>query len=131
MLWVGESVRNRVLRISMTKEGFVKPGGFSIQAVYTNIGNAVVDSNKVDSAGNLYQAMMWGGRAVVLNHYGIPIANIVVPDRDQGKYMNSPNLVIKPGTDEGYLIGTGPEGAWIHKFKAIAPAQKLFSHSEA
>lgn len=128
VLWVAETARNCVLRVTLSMVQRDKPADLAVRCVYRGTGNAVADSNKVDSAGNVYQAMMWGGRIVVLNGLGIPIANIVVPDWDKGEHLNSPNLAIRPKTDEGYFIGTGMDGAWIFKFKALAKAQELFSH---
>lgn len=129
VLWVAETTRNEVLRINM-ENGFVRPSYMAVQSVFKGTGHPVVDSNKVDSEGNLYQAMMWGGRILVLNKWGTPVANIVAPGREKGEHLNSPNLVLKPGTDEGYMLATGIDGAWIFKFKALAKAQELFSHKK-
>lgn len=127
VLWVAETVGNSVLRLIMTPDGFVRPSDLSVIRVYRGTGRAVCDSNKVDSAGNLYQAMMWSARALVLNKDGFPIGNVLIPGREEGKYPDSPNLAIRPNSSEGYLIGTGVDGAWLFRFPTLAPAQTLFA----
>ncbi len=90
--------------------------------VYHNTGHPMPDSNKVDSAGNLYQGIQWGGRILILNAEGFPVANVVVPGREEGHLLMTPNLAIKPGTCEGYMVASGPEGSWIYTFPTLAPA---------
>jgi len=68
------------------------------------------------------------GRVLILNDRGIPIATVVVPGRDEGKYLRTTNLAFKPGTREGYITAGGEGGAWIFKFDAIAQGATLFSH---
>lgn len=127
-LWVGETTRNTVTRLAMSADGYIFEFG-GVMPVYNNMGTGHPDSMKVDSAGNVYQAMMQGGRILVLNSMGIPVANVLVPDRDEGKNLRSPNLAIKPGTDEAYFVAAGTDGARIFKFTALAEAQLLYSHT--
>jgi lactonase len=127
-LWIGESARNAILRIALLKDGITINPVVGITYPYYSCGISGPDSNKVDKAGNLYQAIMGQGRIIVLNSLGIPVANVVVPGRDDGRNLRTSNLAIKPGTDEGYLVTSGTAGAWIFKFKALAEGLILFSH---
>jgi lactonase len=127
-LWVGESTRNAVLRIGLLEDGVTCSPVVGAIPVYNSVGSFGPDSNKVDSAGNLYQCIMGQGRIIVLNAYGIPVANVVVPGRDEGKYLRTSNLAFKPGTSEGYITTSGQGGAWIFMFKGLAEGLPLFSH---
>jgi lactonase len=126
-IWVAEPGRSALVRFNMTPGGNLAPIG-AVAYVYYGTGDQGMDSNKVDAKGNLYQPMMGGGRVLVFDPHGIPIANVLIPGRDQGKSLMSPNLALKPGTDEAYLQGAGPDGTWLYTFKAIASAHKLYSH---
>jgi len=128
-LWISEPGRNSILRAHITPDGNLVPFA-GLTAAYINTGVDAPDSNKVDAAGNVYTGMMGGGRLLVQNKFGVPIANVIVPGREEGKFDMTPNLVIKPGTKEGYLLAAGMagEGSWIYKFTALAEAEALYSH---
>ena len=83
---------------------------------------------KIDVDGNIYQCMIFQGRAVILNSSGIPIANVVIPGRDEGKHLVTTNLAFKPGTNEVYIMAAGVGGAWIYKFQGLAHGLTLYSH---
>ena len=119
-LWVGVTLGNYVLKVSLAGEGVVAPM-LGLVPVYYNTGSDGPDSNKTDSAGNMYQAFMPGGRAVVFDSTGVPVQNILIPERAEGKLTMSSNLIIKPGTKEGYLLTSDfMNGAWIYSFDALA-----------
>jgi lactonase len=127
VLWVAEPGRNAIIKLSLTPDGDLAPmNGFAY--IYRNTGDDAPDSNKVDSAGNLYQPMMMGGRVLILNKHGVPIANVLIPGREKGLTLMSPNLAIKPGTKEAYVQAAGPGGTWLYRFEALAEAQVLYSH---
>lgn len=128
IMWIGETGRNTVLRMGKGRDGTFKPGGVNTKIVYTGTGQAMADSNKVDAQGNVYQAMMFGGRILILNKEGVPIANVLVPGREQGKHLATPNLAICPGKKEGYMLASGPYGAWIFRFPTLAESALLYSH---
>ena len=71
---------------------------------------------------------MFQGRIVILNDSGIPIANVLLPGRDEGKQLMSTNLALKPGTKEAYITAGGAGGATIFRFQALAEGVTLFSH---
>ena len=120
VMWVGVTLSNSVLKVSLAGEGQVADM-LGIVPVYYNTGSDGPDSNKTDSAGNLYQAFMPGGRALVFDCNGIPVENILIPERANGKLTMTSNLIIKPGTTEGYILTADfTSGAWIYKFDALA-----------
>ena len=128
MLWIGETNRNAILRLSLLKDGItLSPIDGANYACYLS-GCPGPDSNKVDEDGNLYQCLIFQGRAIVLNKHGVPVANVLIPGREEGQHLITPNLAFKPGTSEGYIIAGGQGGAWIYKFKGLAKGLTLFSH---
>jgi lactonase len=129
-LWIGETNRNAILRIELLKDGITTNPIAGVNYACYLSGCPGPDSNKVDEEGNLYQCLIFQGRAIVLNKHGIPIANILIPGREEGKHLITPNLAFKPGTSDGYIIAGGEGGAWIYKFKALARGLILFSHQE-
>ncbi|MBP1736357.1 MAG: putative lactonase precursor [Oscillospiraceae bacterium] len=126
-LWIGESGRNAIVRIRLDQNGMMDHFA-GLSYIYYNTGDCSPDSNKVDSDGNLYQTIMMGGRIIVLNKSGTPVTNVMVPGRQEGRNLMTPNLVIKPGTKQAYMLASGPDGSWVYTFTALAEAQVLYSH---
>ena len=128
VLWIGESSSNTILRIALLKDGVTCSPVSGVLPVYYSTGVPGPDSNKVDSAGNLYQCIIGQGRIIVLNARGIPVANVIIPGREDGKYLSTSNLAFRPSTSEGYITTSGEGGGWIYKFKGLAEGLPLFSH---
>jgi lactonase len=129
VLWVGETFRNAILRIALSDDGVtISPRDGVCYAYYGTGAPGGPDSNKVDIKGNLYQCIQLQGRVVVLNAHGIPVANVLIPGRDEGKHLRSTNLAFKPGTSEGYITAGGEGGPCIYRFPALAEGMLLFSH---
>ncbi len=84
----------------------------------------------VDSEGNAYIAINGQGRIVVLNPKGIPVANVLVPGRDEGRQLAVTNLKFKPGTNEAYVTASGAGGGWVYKFRGLAKALTLFGDQQ-
>lgn len=128
LMWITSSGENSLLRVELTAERR-PPAPRDIRRIYSFNGIGHADTNRIDSAGNVYQAFMQDGRALVLDPLGNPRLNLLLPGRDEGKNLMSPNLVLKPGTTEGYLIAGGTDGNHIFRFDALAPAAVPFSHT--
>lgn len=122
VLWIGESSRNQILRLAMGPDGLLASLPSAVLPVYRGMGRPMPDSNKTDSAGNLYQGIQWGGRILILNPDGVPVGNVVIPGREDGHLLMTPNLAIKPGTSQAYMVAAGSDGSWIYTFKTLAPA---------
>jgi len=128
VLWVSESNRNALHRIQLLEDGvsIVPIAGASIP--YRFVGAGGGDSMAIDTSGNVYQAMIFQGRVLILSNGGIPIAQVLIPGRDEGKLLRTTNVAFRPGTDEVYITASGEGGAWIYKFRGLAMGLKLFSH---
>jgi lactonase len=129
VLWVSETCRNNLLRLELLEDGVtINPiAGATIPYRFTG-GPGGCDSMRVDVEGNIYQCMIFQGRALILNKRGVPVANVVIPGREEGKHMGTTNLAFKPGTDEVFIMAWGEGGAWIYKFQGLAKGLTLFSH---
>lgn len=130
VLWASETGRGALLRIETQPDGVTLAHIAGLTYPYHFTGFPGPDSMAVDSAGNVYQALVFQGRVLILNRQGIPLANVLVPGRDQAKQIVTANLAFKPGTDEVYLTAGGNGGAWIYKFKGLAPGIQMFSHQK-
>jgi lactonase len=129
-LLIGEGGTNAVVRIVLTPGGFLADRSNSSNIIYRNTGDGFPDSSKMDADGNLYQAIMHGGRIVILNAKGLPVGNVLAPGAGEGRNLMSSNLAIRPGTEEGYMLSAGKEdGTSVFRFRAMAKAQALFSHA--
>ena len=128
VLWVADSAGKRVLRIILDQDGLPIRRASGVFAISLPYGVYHPDSNKVDTAGNLYQAMMHGGWVLIYDSFGVPIANVVVPDRQRGRLLNTPNLAICPGSNEAYLCASDEHDVVILNFPTLAPGMMLYSH---
>lgn len=125
-LWVTEFGRNRLLRIKLKNTTTVADLGISV--VYDFIGPAP-DSMRVDAEGNVYVALNGQGRILILSPGGIPIGQILLPGRDQGHFLESNSLALKPGTNEIYIVagdGNRGQGTAIFRARGFAQALPLF-----
>lgn len=101
-LWVTEYGCGRVHWVKITADHRV-PLMAGSRVVYHSSGLEGPDSLCVDADGNVYMAMCGQGRFIVLNPLGIPIAQILLPGREQGRMLKSTHPQLRPGTDELYL----------------------------
>jgi lactonase len=126
-LWVVETGRSELVYVQLMEDGITirPPAGCSVPYRFTGGG---CDSMAVDAAGNAYICINGQGRIVVLNPRGIPIANVLIPGRDEGMHLAVTNLKFKPGTDEAYATVSGRGGGWIYKFKGLSKGITLFSN---
>jgi lactonase len=129
VLWVSETCRNQIHRLELLDDGVtVNPiAGAGIPYRFAGAPGGP-DSMRVDEAGNVYQALIFQGRILILNNMGIPVAQVLIPGRDEGKLLRTTNLAFKPGTDQAYITVSGTGGAWIYRFKGLAKGLTLFSH---
>lgn len=128
-LYVSEFGGNTLLRVQLNPDGISTAGMWGGATMYRYTGKASGDSIQVDAAGNVYQALYEQGRVLILSPDGIPLQQVLVPDRDKNMYMRTTHVMIKPGTNEAYLTAAGKGGAWVFKFRALAEAPpNLYSH---
>jgi lactonase len=87
--------------------------------MYGNEGVGGFDSNAVDADGNIYQCAFGDGKIYVYSPHGALLATIVVPQTMPAPELLTTNLVIKPGTHDGYLVVGGDNGGFVYTFRAL------------
>lgn len=127
-LWVSECSSNSVLRFLLDGQGEPRIAQHTPLQAYRNSGSSNVDTHAMDENGYLYLGIMMGGRAVVLDWDGIPVANILAPGFEEGKLLYTPNLALSRTNRFGYLLASDSEQAVVLRFPTFAPGQELFSH---
>jgi lactonase len=85
---------------------------------------------RVDADGNVYVAIYGQGRVMAFNPNGIPIGQVLLPDRDEGQNLHSTSMALRPGTDDLLIVTNDGEGGQGSNFraKAFTKALPLFSH---
>lgn len=125
-LWVSCSLANEVFHLTLdaSREAVQKAA-----VLYRLCGPAGGDGMRVDVQGNLYLAVNFQGRVLILNRHGIPIAGVLMPGRDRGELLRTTNVAFKPGTREVYVAASGEtSGGWIYRFEGLAEGSPLYSH---
>lgn len=118
-VWTTEFGRNLLHRITLSDATTIASIGSAV--AYHFVGPAP-DSMRIDADGNLYVAMYGQGRIVIFNRNGIPIGQVLLPDRERGHNLHSTSLAIRPGTNDLYAVtsdGVGGQGATIFHAKVF------------
>jgi lactonase len=89
-------------------------------AVFFSGGISQTDSNAVDAAGNIYQAVHGEPKVFVYNPNGQLLATVAVSIKDQNRLESATNIAIRPGTTDAYMTVSGPGGGFVYEFKALA-----------
>ena len=125
-LWVSCSLANEIFHLTLHEN---RKSVQKAAVLYRLSGPAGGDGIRVDVQGNMYLAVNFQGRVLILNRYGIPIASVLMPGRDRGELTKTTNVVFRPGTDEVYVAASGETGgAWIYRFQGLAEGAPLYSH---
>jgi lactonase len=116
-LWVSEfrAGREDYLPLSADHTSVSNP---SI-GMYGNEGVGGFDSNAVDASGNVYQCVFGAGKIYVWSPRGALRATIIVPQTMSAPELLTTNLVIRPGTRDGYLVVGGGNGGFVYTFRAL------------
>jgi lactonase len=128
-LWIVETGRSDIVFLQLLDDGVTirPPAGCNIPFRFTGGG---CDSMTVDAEGNAYVCINGQGRITVLNPKGIPVANVLIPGRDEGMHLAVTNVKFKPGTDEAYATVSGKGGGWVYRFRGLAKAVTLFGDQQ-
>jgi lactonase len=127
-MYVSETSGNNIYRVILTPDGLSAVPIFGVALMYRLGGVAGADSLQIDAAGNIYEALYGQGRIVILDPNGIPVEQVLVPDRGKGMHMKTSHVMLKPGTSDAYMTASGKGGAVIYKFPGLAKAPPMFSH---
>nr|WP_277605883.1 SMP-30/gluconolactonase/LRE family protein [Glycomyces sp. L485] len=116
-LWVAQYNANRIdyfaLDETRTEVTAAYPG------MYVNGGKARVDSTAVDADGNVYQAFHLKPEIHVYGPNGDLLEVIAVPE-DAPDLDTATNIAINPGTTDGVITVSGPDGGYLYTFEALA-----------
>ncbi len=85
-IWATEHAKNRLHRVRLSDATTIAPFGSVVTYQFTG---PAPDGARVDSEGNVYVAISGRGRVMVFNRNGLPIGQIVLPDRDKGRNLKS------------------------------------------
>lgn len=116
-LWLTEARRAQITATNFA-DGGKRVLGTTV-AIHLQAGGQMADSLAVDSAGNLYQAVV-NGQIQVYSPDGQLLA--IIRPRTSGPKapLFLTNLAIKPGTRDGYLVTGGETGGYVYRFTALA-----------
>lgn len=123
-LWATEFAKNRLHRAILTGPASLSPIGAAIP--YHFIG-AAPDSMRVDADGNVYVALYGQCRIMIFNSSGLPIGQILLPDRENGKNLLSTSLAINPENHDLFIVSNNEETrepAMVFKANALAAGQQ-------
>ena len=127
-LWVSECSSNSVLRFLLDGQGEPRIAQHTPLQAYRNSGASNVDTHAMDENGYLYLGIMMGGRAVVLDRDGIPVANILAPGFEEGKLLYTPNLALSRTDRFGYLLASDSEQAVVLRFPTFVLRRQDHPH---
>ncbi|MGO7860161.1 SMP-30/gluconolactonase/LRE family protein [Rhizobium leguminosarum] len=127
-LWVTEHGKNTLHRVRLSGRTGIAPFGSTVAYHFTG---PAPDGARVDSEGNVYVAISGQGRVLVFNRNGLPIGQVVLPERENSRNLKSTSLAIRPGSDELLIVansGTEAGGAMVFRSHGFATALPLYSH---
>ena len=122
-LWATEFAKNRLHRAVLADPVTISPIGAAIPYHFSGI---TPDSMRIDKSGNVYVAIYGQGRVLIFNDLGIPIGQILLPERENGKNLLSTSLAINPDSRDLYVVSSNAkksQPAAIFKGEALAPGQ--------
>jgi len=116
-LWVGEYGVNRLHRLDLASATTAQPFGSVVAYYFTG---PAPDSMRVDASGNVYVAIYGQGRVIVFAPSGLPIGQILLPDRDAGHHLSLTSMAIRPGTRDLFIVSANGDGTGATIFRAVA-----------
>ncbi|BCW58539.1 SMP-30/gluconolactonase/LRE family protein [Arthrobacter sp. StoSoilB20] len=126
-LIVNEFQTGKIIAIGIDGEGKVSDGPFgkNITLSHQFEPQIRVDSNEVDSEGNVYIGSYGKGTGYVINAAGDLVANLEFPDPKGYKFLC--NFSIRPGTNEAFAVAGGSKGLAIYTFESLDPGMTLYA----
>lgn len=128
VLWASVFATGRIHRADMAAPGIV--GRWGSLLPYQFIGRAP-DSMRTDADGNLYLAACHQGRLLVFSPGGISIGQILLPGREDDKFLKVTSMAFVAGSNEMVILARDElkkTGAMIFKVKGFAKGSTLYSH---
>jgi lactonase len=128
VLWATEFSACRLHRADLTAPATMGHTGTSIPYHFVGPGP---DSMRADVQGHVYVALNRQGRVLVFSPYGIPVAQILLPGREQNHFLRCTSLALLPGSRELFIVArdeVGGGGAMVFRAGGLADGLALFSH---
>lgn len=107
VLWVGDYGRGILYRLELLDD--TNFDRIRSTPVYYFTGRGP-ESLRVDADGNLYVAVLSQGRTLVFNPSGIPIGQVLLPGRDEGRNLYGASLALNPNSRDLILTGADDKG---------------------
>lgn len=128
VLWATEFGNGRLHRAELDLQGNVGHFGSSVPYYFTG---KAPDSMRTDVEGNVYVALYSQARVLVFNGNGIPIGQILLPGRDEGKFLKVTSMALDPDSKDIFIVARDDmhkTGSMIFKAQAFAKGTRLYSH---
>ncbi|MCC6197182.1 MAG: SMP-30/gluconolactonase/LRE family protein [Burkholderiales bacterium] len=127
VLWATEFFACRLHRARLGAPATIARHGSSIPYHFVGPG---ADSMRTDSEGNVYVAMSQQGRVLVFSPYGIPIGHILLPGREDGRFLKCTSLALLPGSRDLFIVARDEVSgdAMVFKARGMADGFAMFSH---
>lgn len=109
VLWTTEFAAGRLHRIDLDEQGGIAPFGSTVPYQFTG---RAPDSMRTDADGNVYVAMFHQARILVFSPNGVPIGQILLPGREQNRFLNISSMAFLPGSREMVIV------AWVNSAEA-------------
>ncbi|MDE5833441.1 MAG: SMP-30/gluconolactonase/LRE family protein [Desulfovibrio sp.] len=122
ILWVADYGRGVIFRIVLLDDAVINRIHSTPVYYFTGRGP---DGLRTDADGNLYAAVMSQGKVLVLNPIGIPIGQILLPGRDDGRNLYGASLAIDPESRDLAIGVMDDKGGGSGLFKTQAYASGL------
>lgn len=121
IVWATEFARNALYRLELSDKTTIAPVGSNISYYFTG---PAPDSMRIDVDGNVYVAIYGQGRVLIFNNKGIPIGQILLPQREGGYNLRSTSLAINPLSKDIYIVSSDEK----NKYGATIFHAKAFNH---
>lgn len=125
-LWVTEYGRNQLYQLNFSSQSEHQPVSSAITYRFTG---PSPDSMRTDSQGNVYVSMMHHGRVLIFSPNGVPVSQILLPDRERGRNLEVASLALRSETNEIIIVSGDTEGASLFLAKGLSSGNRLYSHS--
>ncbi|WP_416356633.1 SMP-30/gluconolactonase/LRE family protein [Aureimonas phyllosphaerae] len=122
ILWATETGRGLLHRIELAGPTTIADYGLTIAYRFTG---AKVDSLRTDANGNVYVALYTEGRLLVFDWRGVPIAQVLIPEREQGGFLGTTSLAVHPDTGEIFITTNDDIGGTAAIYRAEALSAKV------
>jgi lactonase len=116
-LWVSHNMGNRIDHLLLDEDGTEVATAWP--GMFVSGGTSTVDSTAVDAGGNVYVGLHGQPTILVYSAHGELLSTVTVPAADAAGLHSATNLAIEPGTTDGYMTVSGPDGGFIYTFTAL------------